>query len=63
MSCTLKEELIALHAGGDLPVAEAAEVEQHVLQCKRCAHVLASYRSARETLLTLRSEGPAAPDL
>lgn len=63
MSCTLKEELLALHAGGDLPVAEAAEVEQHVLQCAHCAQELAGYRSARESLLVLRGEEPATPAL
>lgn len=56
MSCTLKEELLALHAGGDLAVAEAAEVEQHVLQCANCAKELSAYRAARESLLALRSE-------
>lgn len=63
MSCTLKEELLALHAGGDLPVAEAAEVEQHVLQCGNCAKELASYRSAREGLMALRGESLAAEGL
>lgn len=63
MSCTLKEELLALHAGGDLPVAEAAEVEQHVLQCDHCAHELAAYRSARESLQALRGEEAASPGL
>jgi anti-sigma factor RsiW len=63
MSCTLKEELLALHAGGDLPVAEAAEVEQHVLQCGNCAKELASYRSARESLMALRGESLAVEGL
>ena len=63
MSCTLKEELLALHAGGDLAVAEAAEVEAHVLQCSACAQELASYRAARESLLQLRELEPAGPGL
>ena len=63
MSCTLKEELLALHAGGDLPVAEAAEVEQHVLQCENCAKDLEGYRSARESLMALRGESLAVEGL
>ena len=63
MSCTFNEELLALHAGGDLAVAEAAEVEQQVLQCEHCAQVLASYRAARESMLVLRGEEPASPGL
>ena len=63
MSCTLKEELLALHAGGDLALAEAAEVEAHVLQCSACAQELASYRAARESLLQLRELEPAGPGL
>lgn len=64
MSCTtLKEELLALHAGGDLPVAETAEVEQHVLQCASCAKELASYRAARESLMCLREESLAVEGL
>lgn len=55
MSCTLKEEFLALHAGGDLPVAEAAEVEEHVLQCGSCAHELAAYRASRDVLLAARA--------
>ena len=63
MSCALKEERLALHSGGDLPVAEAAEVELHVLQCESCARKLATYRSARNSLLALRGEVSASPGL
>jgi len=58
--CTLSEELLALHAGGDLAVAEAAEVEQHVLQCQHCATELAGFRAAREVLLDTREPLPAS---
>lgn len=54
MSCKHYEPLLALHAGGDLPVAEAAEVEAHLLQCGECSAELAGYRGAREALLAAR---------
>ena len=41
MNCSDWEERIALHAGGDLPPAEAAEVERHLRECAGC-QVLAS---------------------
>jgi anti-sigma factor RsiW len=41
MNCIDWEERIALHAGGDLPSAEAAEVERHLRECAAC-QVLAS---------------------
>jgi anti-sigma factor RsiW len=36
MNCRDWEERIALHAGGDLPPAEAAEVERHLRECAGC---------------------------
>jgi anti-sigma factor RsiW len=41
MKCSDWEERIALHAGRDLPPAEAAEVERHLRECAGC-QVLAS---------------------
>jgi len=41
MNCRDWEERIALHAGGDLPPAEAAAVERHLRECAGC-QVLAS---------------------
>ena len=41
MNCRDWEERIVLHAGGDLPSAEAAEVERHLRECAGC-QVLAS---------------------
>jgi anti-sigma factor RsiW len=41
MNCSDWEERIALHAGGDLPPAEAVEVERHLRECAGC-QVLAS---------------------
>ena len=56
MSCNLPEELLALHAGGDLTVAEASQVETHIATCVPCAAELEAYRSAREALLEIREE-------
>jgi anti-sigma factor RsiW len=41
MNCSDWEERIALHAGGDLPPTETAEVERHLRECAGC-QVLAS---------------------
>jgi len=51
MNCRDWEERVALHAGGDLPPAEAAEVERHLRECGGC-QVLAS--GLRESLALLR---------
>lgn len=58
MTCSFKDELLALHAGGDLAVAEAAAVEEHALQCVSCAETLAAYRASRDALMCLREESP-----
>ncbi len=60
MNCNHSEELLALHAGGDLTLAEAAEVETHVAQCGVCSAELAAYRSARKALVELRTLDAAA---
>jgi anti-sigma factor RsiW len=36
MNCSDWEERVALHAGGDLPPADAAEVERHLAECAAC---------------------------
>jgi|SaaInl4_150m_RNA_FD_contig_51_1137085_length_1799_multi_3_in_0_out_0_2 hypothetical protein len=56
MSCNLPEELLALHAGGDLTVAEASQVESHIATCAPCAAEIEAYRSARHALLEIREE-------
>jgi hypothetical protein len=53
MNCNDWEERIALHAGGDLPPAEAAEVERHLRECAGC-QVLAS--GLKQSLVLLREE-------
>src|SRR5271157_1839668 len=51
MNCRDWEERVALHAGGDLPPAEAAEVERHLRECGGC-QVLAS--GLKQSLALLR---------
>ena len=53
MNCSDWEERIALHAGGDLPPAEAAEVERHLRECAGC-QVLAS--ELQQSLAWLKEE-------
>ena len=53
MNCSDWEERIALHAGGDLPPAEAAEVERHLRECAGC-QVLAS--GLQQSLALLKEE-------
>ncbi|MGD0497618.1 MAG: zf-HC2 domain-containing protein [Bryobacteraceae bacterium] len=43
MNCGDWEERIALHAGGDLPPDEAAEMERHLAGCAGCREAAASY--------------------
>ena len=57
MNCSDWEERIALHAGGDLPPAEAAEVERHLRECAGC-QVLAS--GLKQSLAVLK-EAHAEP--
>ncbi len=56
MSCNLPEELLALHAGGDLTVAEASQVETHIATCAPCAAELDAFRAARQALQGIRQE-------
>jgi anti-sigma factor RsiW len=50
MTCRDWEERIALHAGGDLPAADAAEVEAHLAACEDCRGVAAAYGAGIELL-------------
>jgi anti-sigma factor RsiW len=54
------EERVALHAGGDLPPAEAAEVERHLRECAAC-QVLASGLKQSLALLKEAHHEPLAP--
>ena len=60
MNCRDWEERIALHAGGDLPPAEAAEVERHLRECAGC-QVLASGLKQSLALLKEAHDEPLAP--
>ena len=60
MNCNDWEERIALHAGGDLPPAEAAEVERHLRECAGC-QVLASGLKQSLALLKEAHDEPLAP--
>ena len=57
MNCSDWEERIALHAGGDLPSEEAAEVERHLRECAGC-QVLASGLKQSLALLKEAHEDP-----
>jgi anti-sigma factor RsiW len=50
MTCRDWEERIALHAGGDLPAADAAELETHLAACEDCRGVAAAYGAGIELL-------------
>jgi anti-sigma factor RsiW len=54
------EERVALHAGGDLPPAEAAEVERHLRECAAC-QVFASGLKQSLALLKEAHHEPLAP--
>ena len=50
MTCKDWEERIALHAGGDLPAADAAELEAHMAACEGCRGVAGTYGAGLELL-------------
>ena len=60
MNCRDWEERIVLHAGGDLPSAEAAEVERHLRECAGC-QMLASGLKQSLALLKEAHDEPLAP--
>ena len=60
MNCSDWEERIALHAGGDLPPAEVAEVERHLRECAGCRASAAAFGRGLELLREVHQE-PLAP--
>jgi anti-sigma factor RsiW len=60
MNCSDWEERVALHAGGDLPPAEAADVERHLRECAGC-QVLASGLKQSLALLKEAHDEPLPP--
>jgi anti-sigma factor RsiW len=57
MSCQEREAQLALHAGGDLPAAAAAELRAHLAGCSGCRRSLAALS---ETTDWLREQRMAA---
>jgi anti-sigma factor RsiW len=62
MSCVEWEELVALHAGGDLTGAEAAAVERHLGECSACQLLWSGVRESLAVLQAAHAELPAAAD-
>jgi anti-sigma factor RsiW len=60
MNCSDWEERIALHAGGDLPPAEAAEVERHLRECAACQVLASGLKQSLELLKEAHDEPLAA---
>ena len=56
MNCTHWEERIALHAGGDLPAAEAAEVERHLGDCPGCQLFASGLKESLQFLQGIHQE-------
>ena len=64
MTCRRMSALIPLHAGGDLSLGEAAEVESHLVGCQGCTSLAASHRTVRAQLQdSLGSTEPVSPGL
>jgi len=56
MSCAKWETDVALHAGGDLPLADVPLVEKHLAECADCRALLEELRAGRSMLVELRDE-------
>ncbi len=52
MNCVEWEDRVALHAGGDLAGADAAEVERHLGECSACQSL---WSDVRESLAVLQA--------
>ena len=63
MNCANWEELIALHAGGDLEVVEAAEVERHLADCPGCQLFWSGMKGTLADLQEAHAVGVRAADL
>ena len=60
MNCADWEARVALHAGGDLTGAKAAEVEQHLGECSACQLLWSGVRESLAELQAAHEELPAA---
>lgn len=59
--CPDREQALALHAGGDLPPADARVLETHLSRCPGCRAFLAELEESRNALAALATEtSPAA---
>ena len=62
MSCVEWEELVALHAGGDLTGAEAEAVERHLGECSACQLLWSGVQESLAVLRAAHAGLPAAAD-
>ncbi|KAA3610833.1 MAG: zf-HC2 domain-containing protein [Planctomycetota bacterium] len=56
MNCRTARKWMPLHCGGDLPLAKARALEEHVASCQTCHGELQTFRDSRGALLELRDE-------
>ena len=63
MNCANWEERIALHAGGDLEGAEAAEMERHLADCPGCQLFWSGMKGTLADLQDAHAGGVRAADL
>lgn len=61
--CPDREEALALHAGGDLPPAEARALETHLTRCPGCRAFVAELEQSRSALAALAAETPPGAGL
>jgi hypothetical protein len=60
MNCVEWEARVALHSGGDLTGAEAAEVERHLAGCSGCQAFWSDLRASLAVLRTAHADAPTA---
>src|SRR5437764_6361337 len=60
MNCVEWEARVALHAGGDVAGAEAAQVERHLSECSACQLLWSGVRDSLAVLQAAHAEFPAA---
>lgn len=58
--CSEREEALALHAGRDLPPAEARELEEHLGRCPGCRGFLEELEESRSALTAFAAMPPTA---
>ena len=63
MNCKEYEELIGLHAGGDLAEIELASVEEHLRMCTNCSEFADGLGESLSTLSLLREDTATRTEL